>query len=376
MRIHKVLVSITVLVVVATHAEVGRDDPVGKGGGSVLDSIAIITSKTKGGKGFGSGFFTVINGDKYLISNQHLFDSIESFEIRALDNELILPTSFEVCQSRDLVRMHITNNISTLSIQDSSPLISEQVVIYGNSDGGGVATEIKGKVLGVGPNLIEVSAEFVRGNSGCPILTSNSFVIGVATFATLHKDPKDWISEGTRFQKTRRYGVRITNAKWNDVAYEVFMKQSKMISDSEEAIITHGITYLAFRNCRQKPRFNYERDWDDDYIASYYKQVDVWEEELKYVFKAKPVASNFFSKKIYSMCDDHYSKALKDLTTITRGEMKLAHQGRHNMTKDSLKTIVTLEKYLKSERFVSKYLQDQADELIELCDYVLEMQPK
>ena len=76
--------------------------------------------------------------------------------------------------------MEITNNIPSLSIKKETPVIGDKITVHGNSGGGGVVTRIQGKVLGVGPNLVEVDAEFVQGNSGCPILSDSLEVVGVA----------------------------------------------------------------------------------------------------------------------------------------------------------------------------------------------------
>ena len=50
--------------------------------------------------------------------------------------------------------------------------IGDDVVVLGNSGGGGVITSIPGKVVGVGPDRIEVSAEFIQATPGAPSFTA------------------------------------------------------------------------------------------------------------------------------------------------------------------------------------------------------------
>jgi serine protease Do len=48
--------------------------------------------------------------------------------------------------------------------------INDWVTLVGNRRGGGVATQVSGTVLGIGPEKIEVNAQFQPGNSGSPVL--------------------------------------------------------------------------------------------------------------------------------------------------------------------------------------------------------------
>jgi len=49
--------------------------------------------------------------------------------------------------------------------RDANVRIGDEVVVLGNSGGGGVVTSLKGEVRGLGPDRIEVSAEFIRGTA-------------------------------------------------------------------------------------------------------------------------------------------------------------------------------------------------------------------
>jgi hypothetical protein len=83
--------------------------------------------------------------------------------------------------------------------------------VFGNSQGSGVNTEVKGKLLGAGGRTIELDAPFVAGNSGSPIiLQSSGKVIGVAAYVTYKS--ADWSDFDSSFvYKPRRFAQRIDN---------------------------------------------------------------------------------------------------------------------------------------------------------------------
>jgi len=111
--------------------------------------------------------------------------------------------------------------------------IGEAVSVFGNSEGGGVATSISGKLVGIGPVLIEIDAAFVRGNSGSPILDPKGEVLGVATFAVRDADPNDWVKQGTRFTQVRRFGVRLNDAKWKVIDATQYFQRADALADIE-----------------------------------------------------------------------------------------------------------------------------------------------
>lgn len=170
----------------------------------------------KGTQGTGSGFVASIDGTKYVISNFHVFDGNDNLKLIDCDNREIEAKSIKFAHDRDiaLFEMDPQSPYEPLTIQPdiSSVSIGTPVRNYGNSAGGGVFTELAGKVLGVGPSVIEVDALFVGGNSGSPVLSFPSMkVLGVATYATFEHGGS-WVTAGTRFDGAiRRYATRIDN---------------------------------------------------------------------------------------------------------------------------------------------------------------------
>ena len=128
---------------------------------------------------------------------------------------------------------------ATLSIKDEidkQKLENKKVIIPGNALGDGVFSAIKGKVLAVGPQLIEVDAKFVSGHSGSPIITKNILgdysVLGVATFTKTTKlQGRDKLS---RYDETRWYGYRLDNIqKWQKVVWNRFSREAERLNEVE-----------------------------------------------------------------------------------------------------------------------------------------------
>ena len=94
--------------------------------------------------------------------------------------------------------------------------------MFGNSDGADVITALGGKIIGVGPSLIEISAEFVQGNSGSPVLTLDGKVVGIATFAVNGAESENWVKSGTRFDGVRRFALRLDNIHWEAIDWELY----------------------------------------------------------------------------------------------------------------------------------------------------------
>jgi hypothetical protein len=110
---------------------------------------------------------------------------------------------------------------------DQNAAIGDSVVVLGNAEGGGVVNTIIGKIVGIGPSLVEVDAPFVPGNSGSPIIHLKSGkVIGVATYTSTQE--YDLTTEKKLPAPViRRFGYRIDSIKgWQAVNWRAFDAQA------------------------------------------------------------------------------------------------------------------------------------------------------
>jgi hypothetical protein len=198
--------------------------------GEHLTEQALVLIQTEAGQG--SGFICELNGTNYIITNTHVLENSRSFNFKTLQGKSLKPLRLELAARQDLARVMIAeSNVTALALAGNDIHLGDPVRVLGNSLGMNAATELTGFVMAIGPELVEVSAGFVPGNSGSPILTEDSRVIGVATFVK-KENPKKATVLGTRFAKPRRFGYRLTqNIEWIPISPSAFYDQSSVLGD-------------------------------------------------------------------------------------------------------------------------------------------------
>ena len=179
----------------------------------VKNRVALI----KTGDGSGTGFLVRMDGRKYLVSNEHVLRSKTDPEVTLVDGKQIRLGALSIAEDRDLARYEVDYDGECFELSDAIPNNGETIWTYGNSMGDGVITSLEGKVTGVGALWLKVSAAFVCGNSGSPIVTGDGKVVAVASFIVNGKLESDFVTKGTEFDEARRFGVRFTNVRWKPV---------------------------------------------------------------------------------------------------------------------------------------------------------------
>ena len=97
----------------------------------------------------------------------------------------------------------------SLTLASGTPKNGDPIHVFGNSDGAGVATALHGKIRAVAANRIDVSADFVSGNSGSPIVDAKYNLLAVASFVK-KATPKS--------SQVQRWGYRVTpGTRWGSV---------------------------------------------------------------------------------------------------------------------------------------------------------------
>ena len=176
----------------------------------VKDKLVVIVCGEKAG----SGFIVRDGGRPYLFTNAHVVQRGAVIAHRLDGTRLMLGPRDEAV-GRDMVRFALDESMPAFDLAAGVPDIGDPVVVLGNSDGRGVVTEIRGKVIGVGPREIEVDAAFVIGNSGSPVLDRHGRVIGIATYLRDCRDDTDWSKADTRFNGIRRFALRLLGTRWS-----------------------------------------------------------------------------------------------------------------------------------------------------------------
>ena len=189
-------------------------------------SRACVTITTDSGM-TGSGVLVEEGGDLYLFTNRHVIEGGCEVSAKLQSGEAVALGNLQVSKSLDLARFKVKSSGQGLKMEVGAPKIGETIVVLGNSLGAGAITQTEGRVLGVGADIIEVDAGFVKGNSGGPIVNLKGNLVGIATFLLKASDEVDWKIRGTRFENARRFGLRPCVNDWSNVSLNLLNKQHK-----------------------------------------------------------------------------------------------------------------------------------------------------
>ena len=190
------------------------------------NSLVFVT----GADGSGSGFVATMGGANFLFTNAHVAAGIKGAGFKSLDGAKVAGGVPAIAVGHDIFRMQLGPGGTPFEIMqgvDEKVTIDDEVVVLGNSEGAGVINTIKGRVVGVGPQLVEVDAPFQPGNSGSPIIhLKTGKVIGVATYLTIKKYDAA-TKEVLKAPVVRRFGYRLDSVKtWQPVAWPAFYAQA------------------------------------------------------------------------------------------------------------------------------------------------------
>lgn len=199
---------------------------------SLRDSLVMVSTD----KGTGSGFIVRIGDKLYVMTNAHVLYGGEKITVRQISGNVVRWSELQLAKDRDLARLLVAETgLPPLDVFAGSVSIDDAVSVFGNSLGSGTVTWLKGRVLSVGPDKIEVDAAFVSGNSGSPIVMASGDVFAVATYVTHTSRNANWVVAGTRFEKVRRFGLRLLpGIEWVTVNPRTFLSQVELIRDVNE----------------------------------------------------------------------------------------------------------------------------------------------
>lgn len=174
-------------------------------------ALVIVEGAEGGG---GSGFIAEIRERMFFVTNIHVLAGARGAKIRTADGEaLALPEFAFLSRDRDLAILPLIWTGESLKISQSLSFdevgIGDAITVMGNADGTGVATRLHGAVDGLGPDQIEISAKFVPGNSGSPIVhNERGTVIGIVSHMRDLSRKNKW-TEDSEQADIRRYGFRM-----------------------------------------------------------------------------------------------------------------------------------------------------------------------
>jgi hypothetical protein len=322
----------------------------------VSPSLAIITAGTS----TGSGFICDISGKIRLVTNEHVLRNGRPISATLINGQkLRLGSTIHLADDLDLAIIDIieTNDISYLTLSSKPPQIGEHIYVFGNSDGGGVATSLEGNIIGVGPDRVEIDAAFVLGNSGSPIILSDGTVFAVATYIQRSSDPKDWVKKGTRFKDTRRFGLLLSNRTWIPTTPKEYFSQITMFED----VMTYAYELLEIGNRDIKDKYIYDKNSYKyikykgfcQLIDEYSKLIIQYANDIEKVNINKRIEQKLTSSEKTAM-GSYYDYKIKELENIM-------YTSRRKFRIHAAKMIHTPTKWLNEMPWVTKRFREESD---------------
>jgi len=107
----------------------------------------------------------------------------------------------------------------------------DKLATPGNAGGGSTITMKFGKVVAIGPELVEIDAMIKGGNSGGPIIHENGKVIGIVSYFRQETKDDPRIAKA-QMLVVRRFGYRVDNIKsWETPDWKKFASQGKRVAE-------------------------------------------------------------------------------------------------------------------------------------------------
>ena len=197
----------------------------------------------EGVQGVGSGFLCRLGDTTVALTNAHVIAGNRNVRLTNLDGRAFAFDTGAVAVGHDVVKLALGTGDQgapvpakpfTLAADlDRRVKIGDAVVVLGNPEGARVVKPEEGVVVGIGPNLSEVNAPFVKGNSGSPIVhCATGQVLGIATYLIERKAGPDGVSVAT--PGVRRFGYRLDSIKsWEPLQWPRFYAQSAQVEKIE-----------------------------------------------------------------------------------------------------------------------------------------------
>ena len=226
----------------------------------------------QGPEGAGSGFVARLTGANYLFTNAHVAAGVKGAAFKTLDGAQVQVGAPFIAVGHDIFCFRVAPVGKPLEIMqhvDENTSIDDEVVVLGNAEGGGVINTIKGKIVGVGPDLVEVDAPFVPGNSGSPIIhLKTGKVIGVATYLIV-KQYDAATRQAMKEPRVRRFGYRVDSVKtWQPVNLSSFFAQAaemesieKLTEDLAKVLMDLARNHQITPGVHTNPAIRTQLDW-------------------------------------------------------------------------------------------------------------------
>ena len=200
----------------------------------------------KGDNAEGTGFLIKTADGPAVVTNLHVIANNPNIKITTNTGALVTVLSTKGASDRDMALLGIRDEgYSYLEMAtDISHIVQpgDDIITPGNSEGGEVLLNTGGKILGIGPERIEIDNPIYHGNSGGPIFhVKSGKVLGVVTEAmkVVNSDDLDKASFASRNSaisgSMRYFGLRMdTVSAWIPIDPKRFAIETTFLDQFHE----------------------------------------------------------------------------------------------------------------------------------------------
>ena len=220
----------------------GASAPVAKLSDEQARAVVLI----KGDNSEGTGFLVKMPDGPVVVTNIHVIANNPNIKITTNTGAVIPMISARGASDRDLALLSIKDAgysyLTLASEVGKTAQNGDEVITPGNSLGGEVMLNTGGKVLGIGPQRIEIDNPIYHGNSGGPIFhTKSGQVVGVVTEAVKVDtsnvlDKNSFASRNSAIAGAMRYfGMRLDNVpNWIPIDWDRFQTETLFLDQFNE----------------------------------------------------------------------------------------------------------------------------------------------
>lgn len=225
----------------AKSGSLDKSMPIGPEG-STFDASRGILTVTDSSGGAATAFFAKIKDKTFIVTNVHVMGGGWPMTFKTVSGvEMEAPSSGFVASGQDVYIMPVSSipeGAEALPVCADIPesvSADDSVVVCGNSEGGGVLLRTAGKILAVGPEIVETNCAIYPGNSGSPVYHRKSrSIIGVISHAIIRKGGDGSLGQLSRMRENsaikgnvRYFAQRVDNVRdWVSIPPEELSRQA------------------------------------------------------------------------------------------------------------------------------------------------------
>ncbi len=224
----------------------------------------------------GSGFICSVGAKSFLFTNQHVVAGNPAVVFTALDQTPIKVGQAAAAVGHDLISFELLSKATGMEIMrevEVNAAVGDAVAVLGNPKGDRVIKPLAGKIVGIGPDRIEVSAEFVQGNSGSPVIhLKTGKVIGIATYAKVRAFDS-LTGKRKNEPEVRRFAYRLDSVKqWQPVNWIAYNAEFQVL-ERIRARSSDLLKALTAKSKRELATINYEDSAVRVVLARFWSEV-------------------------------------------------------------------------------------------------------